>query len=141
MKIEKYKKYIETYEGDGGDDYPVESDYTVSSIQDRIFIKTLVKDSYLVITIEPKDILKQMTWLVGQEEHKLQEKIHESRDGSEDTRALETNAGGKKVDRKPLTKEEWGLIHKHFPDDESGSDWDGVNPTHRRILVKLLKCL
>lgn len=79
MKIEKYKQYTETHEGDGGDDYSVESDYTVSSIQDRIFIRTLDKNTYLVITIEPEDILKQMTWLVGQEEHKRREKIHEEK--------------------------------------------------------------
>jgi len=74
MKIKKYKKYIETYDGDGGDDFPVTSDYTVGFVHDRIFIRTLDEHDYLVITLEPQDILKLMTWLVGQEKH-IQEEL------------------------------------------------------------------
>lgn len=46
---------------------------TLSEVVDMVVISQ-------VITLEPKDILKLMTWLIGQEEHTQRELIHKDRE-------------------------------------------------------------
>lgn len=81
MEIKKYKKDFENnYKGL---DYPVESDYTVGFTHNRIFIRTLDKNNYLVITLEPKDIRNLMNYWMGQEQHREDKKRHEIKQSPE----------------------------------------------------------
>ena len=78
MKIEKYKEYSENnYEGL---DYPVKSDYTVGFAHNKIFIRTLDKTNYLVITLEPQDIRNLMKWQMGQDEYHGNQRKQEYRE-------------------------------------------------------------